>query len=194
MDEPTDPFDEDCADEVCLRALEDGLPDPPEVIIKGQCVPVARWAGPLFGAVLRVEWFWNPERPEDDRLDSIVQPFRRTAAGWDQSGGDGGSGRFEPPFQRPSIEPEAVSLWGTHVSGDQEWMCAAPYGVVGSGISTAELHSGDQVISRPIESKVGALVLAFDATLPADLKMISLDGAVIRSFKYDPKVFRLIDA
>jgi hypothetical protein len=49
MDRPPDSFDEDDAYLWCEWVLDHDLPELPDVLVKGESVPIARWAGPTFG-------------------------------------------------------------------------------------------------------------------------------------------------
>jgi hypothetical protein len=64
------------------------------------------------------------------------------------------------------MEPEQANLWGVHISGNHDWLCAALYGVVGSAISIVEVRSENQVISRSVESPIGVVVVAVDGRVP----------------------------
>src|SRR4051812_19652836 len=69
-------FDEEYMTEWSEFVLDHGLPEFPATLQPGQSVPVARWAGPRFGAVLHVQWSWTNEH-ENDVLVSEVQVFDR---------------------------------------------------------------------------------------------------------------------
>jgi hypothetical protein len=60
--------------------LDHGLPPLPAVLGDDDAVPIARWAGPRFGAVLHVTRHWEDEDTPDG-VDSEVEVFRRTADG-----------------------------------------------------------------------------------------------------------------
>jgi len=82
-----------------LWVLDHGLPPLLEVLEEDEVVPIERWAGPRFGAVLHVGRYRNEEGGEEE-LDSEVEVFRRTVDGWEPSTGGGGSNWFDPPFER----------------------------------------------------------------------------------------------
>jgi hypothetical protein len=69
-----------------LYALEHGLPELPREIERGQAVPVARWSGPRYGAVLMV---FRPDIEDNDGLsddgdaETEVLPYRRSSSGWE---------------------------------------------------------------------------------------------------------------
>ena len=151
-------------------------------------MPIARWVGSEFGAVLRAEWSWSHD-PEPDQLDelwSVVQVFRRTATGWESSSGDGGVGWYDPPFQLPGIDSREVELFATHCSGGDGWSCAARYGRVGSAIAFAELVTGELVVRQRIESPIGAVIVAFDPSRPCTLRFIADDGTTTEEVAFDP--------
>lgn len=99
--------------------LDHGLPPLPETLADGEVVPIPRWAGARFGAVLHVSRYWDEEDGED-RLDSEIEVFRRTETGWESSDGGGGGGWFDPPFERPGLAPRGVIGGHEHGSGGPE--------------------------------------------------------------------------
>jgi hypothetical protein len=186
---PVDSFDEEAANSWDLWVLDNGLPDLPETVQKGESVPIARWVGPRFGAVLRVEWCWAAEPPPDwtDRLESVVEVFMRTPDGWKPSSGWGGSGWYEPPLQRLSIlDPQDAYIGNLHSSGDHDWNCAARFGVVGTDVVATELVSDEGKVRLPVESAIGAVIIAFDATRPATIRLIAADGSIVTTTNYQP--------
>lgn len=188
MDRPPPSFDEDEAYAWCEWVLDHGLPELPDTFAKGEAVPIARWIGPEFGAVLRTEWSWSDE-PRSDRPDalwSVVQMFRRTATGWEGSSGDGGGGWYDPPFQPPTIGSREVQTFGAHSSGGDGWRGAARFGRVGSDIAFAELATGDRTVRQPIESPIGAVIVAFDPSLPCTFRYIAHDGTAAEVVNFDP--------
>ena len=100
---------------------------------------------------------------------------------------DGGGGWFEPPLVRPVIGGRVVYAHNLSSHGGSQWRCAARWGWVGPEITTAELLVDDTVDSRPIESPVGAVVVAFDALRPSTIRLMASDGAVVESIPYDPE-------
>jgi hypothetical protein len=178
-------FAEDEAAAWDLWIMDHELPAHPGTLKKGDSVPVARWVGPTFGAVLRVEWSWGGDPPMEDHLVSVVQVMKRTPSGWDVSPGDGGGGWFDPPLQRPSLGRHHVQIGGLHMSGTEDWMRTAVWGLVGSDISTVDLLAKDLVISRTVESAMGAIVVAFDSAVPAAIHLSASDGTLVKALSWD---------
>ena len=178
---PPSDFDEDDAYSWCLWALDHGIPEFPETLQKGESVPVARWTGPQLGAVLRVEWSWSVEpRDQPDDIVSVIQTFRRTDDGWDGATSDGGGGWHNPPLAPPPIGPREVQVWGTHTDVCGEWSCSAHWGRVGQEIAYAELVTGDDIVRRTIDSPIGAVIVAFDPSLPSTIRFLTDSGEVAR--------------
>jgi hypothetical protein len=184
-------FAEDEAGSWNLWVVDHELPAPPKNLEKGDSVPVARWAGPNFGAVLRVEWSWGHDDLDEDHLISVVQVMKRKSRGWEESPGDGGGGWFDPPLRRPAIGRHDVRVGGLHMSGGENWMCTALWGLVGSDVSTVDLIAEDRVISRAVDSAIGAVVVVFDSTVPAAIHLSSSDGALVKALSYNPETFSL---
>jgi hypothetical protein len=129
---PPESFDADLMDDWSVWALDNGLPPLPPTVTTGESVPVARWAGPRFGAVLHVAWSTGVD-DEDDALISEVQVFRRTGSKWQPSTGSGGTGWFDPPFVRPAeVTSARVAVGHLHASGSDDWRCCAVDGLVGT--------------------------------------------------------------
>ena len=138
---------------------------------------MARWVGPQLAAVLRAEWSWSEELGgEPDSMASLVKVFRHTEDGWDESNGDGGGGWYDPAFQLPEIGPHEVQKWGTHTSGGAGWWCSAHWGRVGREIAYAELMTPEGGNMRPIDSPIGAMVVAFDPTVASTIRYLTEDG------------------
>ena len=76
-----------------LWVLDHGLPELPEGVANGESVPVARWVGPEFAAVLHVYFRPGDEGDPDDAasLETETEVSRRTGVRWEDSRGSGGS-------------------------------------------------------------------------------------------------------
>jgi hypothetical protein len=80
---------------------------------------------------------------------------------------------------------------GLHISGGVDSSGAAVWGYVGSDVATLDLISEDRVTSRPVDSSIGAIVVAFDATATNVIHMSAADGALIKSVTYNPETLLL---
>ena len=157
-------------------------------------MPVARWAGLEFAAVLRIEWAWASwvtEDPSDDELVSVIQILRRTVAGWEESSDDGGGGWFDPPLRRPKGNNREVRIGGLHLSGWQDVMGGALWGNVGSDVTTLDLITENGIESRQVESAIGAFVVAFDASASAVFRMSTSDGTIVKTTTFNTETLRL---
>jgi hypothetical protein len=163
--------------------LDHGLPPLPEVLNDGEVVPVARWAGSRFGAVLRVSRYWDDDDGED-RLDSEVEVFRRTDTGWQSSNGGGGSGWFDPPFERPGLGPREVVGGHEHCSGGPEWSCCAVDGIAGADAVRVEVIDAAGVERQPIESPFGAFIACSDGERAATVRILDADELVVLSWTF----------
>lgn len=155
-------FDEDLMTDWSRWVLDHGLAQLPPRVDRGESVPVARWVGPTYAAVLHVRWTWgDPE--EDDELLSEVQVFARADGSWEQSLGSGGTGWLDPPFQRPAaMAPRSAALVGGHCSGRDSWYCCSVFGIAGSEAAFVEVVDGDGMTRRSVESPFGAFVVGSD--------------------------------
>jgi hypothetical protein len=71
------------------------------------------------------------------------------------------------------------------MSGTEDWMRTAVWGLVGSDISTVDLLAKDLVISRTVESAMGAIVVAFDSAVPAAIHLSASDGTLVKALSWD---------
>jgi hypothetical protein len=79
-----------------------------------------------------------------------------------------------------------VQVHGVHFSGGVDLMGVAVWGCVGSDISNVDLISEDRLISRAVESPIGAIVVAFDATTLTMIHLSASDGTLVKALSYDP--------
>jgi hypothetical protein len=172
-------FDEELMTDWSLWVLDHGLPVLPDRVEVGQSVPVARWAGPRFGAVMHVQWSWGCD-DEDDALINEVEVFARHQEGWCPSSGSGGSGWFDPPFQRPaSLGPHEAYAIGQHCSGADGWYCCAVDGLAGGDAAFVEVEDADGTTRRPIESPFGAFVACSDGQHKALIRVLDASARVL---------------
>lgn len=182
--EPAPSFDEDSMQDLGLWTLAHGLPDPPEGIGRSMTVPVARWGGPAYGAVLHVQWYWDPDDPDDDEYpQSEVQTYLRDGEGWEESAATGGSGWFDPAFARPAqLGSREVWFLGAQWSSSfGSWACCAVYGVAGSDAAWVEVDDADGRTRLPVESPMGAFVAATDGRREAKISVLDAAGEVLAS-------------
>jgi hypothetical protein len=176
-------FDEDNMDEWSIWVLENGLPTMPILVKKGASVPAARWAGITVGAVLHVQWMLDDE-PDEDFLASQVTCFRRVAGVWEQGNGTGGSGWYSPVLERSAaIGPEQTSKFGEHGEGH---CCLAPYGITGTAARFVEVETGGRTDRAPLESPIGAWIVAWDPALAATVRILGDGDGVLYSESWPP--------
>lgn len=148
--------------------LDNGLPDLPARIEVGEIVPIARWAGQRFGAVMHLWWNLPDEDDDEDYepfLDTEVELFRRLPDGWEQATGSGGSDwGLDPPLARPDLPPRHAQLFGQTCAGGVSWYCCASEGFAGLEAATVEVADSDGVTKSPIESPIGVFLVAMDGT------------------------------
>jgi hypothetical protein len=137
--------------------LVHGLPALPSAFGLDQAVPVARWAGPRFGAVLHVTRYLDIEDNEE-RFDTDVELFVRAQGRWEIANGSGGSNWFSNTLVRPSVPPTYAEFGGQVYSGGDGWRCSALDGFVGEDVREIEVRDEDGSTIRRIESPLGALL------------------------------------
>lgn len=168
-----------------LWVLDHGLPELPTEVRPGDSVPVALWVGPRFAAVLHVQWLWS-EHHDDDVLVNEMEVFLQSDGQWRPSLGSGGSGWFDPPLERPEMEPTSAEVIGQHCSGGGDWYCCAVAGVAGAAATTVEVEDGDGVTSRPLTSPIGAFVACSNGHKAAVVRVRDGNGATLVTGRFGP--------
>ncbi len=175
-----------------LWVLDNGLPDLPPALERGMSVPVARWPGRRWGAVLHLQWNWSEEEPEDAYVATEIQTAWRTHNGWQLADGSGGSNWLdaeEDPahtFLRPEAPDDYVGLGGIHTCGGAEFSSGAMEGIVGRAARHLIVDSGGNAEAHPIDSPLGIALGAFDANEPATLIVTDADGLELGRRAYRP--------
>jgi hypothetical protein len=182
---PTAPasFDEDHMDEWSLWVLENGLPDLPVSVQKGESVPEARWAGGTVGAVLQVRWTVTFHTGED-LLVCAVKCCYRVDGAWQLGHTSGGSGWFSALLERRGfVGPGETLRFGEHGEGG---CCLAPYGITGTAARFIEVETGGRVERAPLESPIGAWVAAWEPASTATVRILGEDDVLLYSKSYAP--------
>lgn len=178
--QPPESFDEELMRDWSLWTLDHGLPELPDRVEVGDSVPVARWAGPRFGAVLHVVQFSWGAQAADDELISEIEVFARVGDSWQPSTGSGGTSWFDPPFTRPaSLGARDAYAGGETCSGGGGWCCSAIDGLAGSDATFVEVDDSDGTTRRAIESPFGAFVACSDANQRATVRVLDADANVL---------------
>jgi hypothetical protein len=168
-----------------LWVLDHGLPQLPRELQRDSAVPIARWSGPEFGAVLFVSRYHH-DAEDQDVVDSDVYPYRRSDSGWDASWGAGGGSWLEPPLQRPDVPPRSVDLFHFHSSGSDGWRSCVAYGIAGTRASTVTVTSLGSRSSSSLESPIGAFVVAADASVAASVTVLDANGGLLFEREFSP--------
>jgi hypothetical protein len=169
-----------------IWVLDHGLPELPDTVNVGESVPVARWPGVRFGAVVHVQWDWTEEHDEDE-LQSEIELFRRTAEGWEVASGGGGGGWFSPPLKRPPIPEDSAGLGHFQLAGSGDWQSCAAYGFAGARARFIEVIDSDGVTRHPLESPLGVFLVAAEADERAVARVLREDGRVLMEQVFSPE-------
>ena len=169
-------FDEELMTEWSMWVLDHGVPDLPEAVAAGDSIPVARWAGRRFGAVMHLQWCGGD--PDTRYLGTETELFRRTSDGWTAlSGGGGTNWPFDPPLVRPSMPASAAFLGGSTCSGDDDGLVCAHDGLV--GIDGAEVVVADEdgrLERQPIDSPLGIVLVAVSGSERTTVTVLASSG------------------
>jgi hypothetical protein len=180
-------FEEELSLDWSVWVLDHGLPGLPVDVRRGQSVPVARWPGPRFGAVLHLQWMWGNDDDGDDYLATEIELFRRVDGGWEPANGSGGS---EWPFGsllvRPALPPGTAQFWGEVSSGEHDWAVAAIDGLAAGDAAAVEVIDLDGLTRHPIDSPLGVVLAAVDATRPATVQVLDGEHRILATRDYSP--------
>ena len=170
-----------------LWVLDNGLPALPPNVAVGESVPVARWNGREFGAVLHVQWRWSDSH-DDDELQNEIEVFRRRQGEptWEVATARGGGGWFSPPMSRPVVPESNATVTDFFATGEGTWKCCAAYGFAGSKASLIEVTDSAGVTRSPLESPLGVFVVAADGEMPATVRVLTEGGSVLLSRVFSP--------
>ncbi len=186
-------FDEELASEWNAWVLDNSLPTPPRGLSRGQSVPVARYAGSPFGAVMHLQWSWDEEEPDEDYVATEVYLFRRSPDGWEEASGSGGSNWHddENPFRRADIADDRAWLGGETGAGGEGWYACAIDGMTGIvGVAVAVTDSDGRRVTA-IDNSLGICLAAVDGTTSATVEVLANDGRAIASYRYDGSHIRI---
>jgi hypothetical protein len=175
-----------------VSILEHGLPSLPATLGHDEAVPVARWIGRHFGAVLVVEW--SEDGTDAERyLSSEIYVFERVEHRWESMNTGGGGGWFDPPFVRPKLAEDFAALMHFHSCGDPaepteglRWRYASAYGYAGTAAKTVEVEDDDGIAQREIESPLGVFIVVADGTRPAVVRVRRGDGSLLLAEQFSP--------
>jgi hypothetical protein len=177
-------FDEDLMEDWSFWVLDNGLPPLPTHVKPGESVPVARWAGPRYGAVLHIQWTWSDDH-EDDSLSTETQVFLRRGDSWEVANGQGGAGWFDPPFVRPAhFGRGEVAIGNRFFAGESDWSCCAVDGLVGADAVAIEVADADGVTRRAVESPFGAVIACSDGDHEATFRVLDAQEHVLGSGRF----------
>lgn len=166
--------------------LDHGLPELPQEVQIGESVPVARWAGPRFAAVCHLQWMWS-DGHEEDYLATETELFRHTASGWEVANGSGGSDwPLDPPLRRPATPPGYAQLGGQTCAGEEGWYCCALVGLAGPEAAVVQVTDDDGDTRREVDSPLGILIAAVDASRPASVTVLDGMGNVLLTKHFEP--------
>lgn len=192
-------FDAEWYDDWCTWVLGHGLPRLPATLVDDDAVPVARWVGPRFGAVLLVDWGGHADDKEGQYLSSEIEVFRRVGEDWQPPATGGGGGWFDPPFDRPDVPADYAVLVHYHDGGgplpgpsEQQptWRYSSAYGFTGTAAQTVEVEDRDGTLRTPIESPLGVFIVVADATQRAVVRVRRRDGKVLLEQRFSPPATR----
>jgi hypothetical protein len=174
-------FDGDYIGEWSEWVLANGLPDLPGRVGVDEAVPVAFWRTGDWAAVLNVQYV-APDPPWEIHasLESELLRFHALGGDWEMANASGGTGWSDDvKLARPlGLGPRGVMCTGSGLSGEVGWACGTLNGVAGTDATAVEVRQGGRRLRQRIDSTIGAWVAAFDATRPAEVRVLSGDSVL----------------
>jgi hypothetical protein len=164
--------------------LDHGLAPLPTALGDGDAVPVAYWVGPHVGVVL-FRSLYQAEHGDSGRdVDDSHRLYRRSVAGWEPVGGDGGSsGPFLEPLSRLNIPARHAAIRNEFRFGDQ----AGLTGIVGTAATTIELADGASVTRRAVDAPVSVFVVCFRFDDHVTLRILGSDARLLLDHTLGPR-------
>ena len=155
--------------------LGHGLPALPDLLGEDDEVPVASWAGPIYGAVLFRSWWSASEEHSTDVEPAVADNeycYVRTESGWQPLGtGSGSAGASGDPM-RGRTYPERFAYF------DSEWQGGPVRGLtgaVGAAARTIEVLTTSGPTRRSIDGPLGLVIVCFDALEQATIQVLDAD-------------------
>ena len=167
--------------------LARGLPKLPSRLRQGDPLPIARWTGPEFGAVLLItDCEHDPYCPPEEPYIVMGRDCRRTVTGGEGarvSSGTDWEGGVLPLLDvlsgQSQLDSEVAYSTGPaarpHTEGPA-WQSHRIVGEVGPDAVWVEVEQVGLTVRHPVEAPAGLIVVAIDATAPADVRVLDERG------------------
>jgi hypothetical protein len=166
-----------------LWTLEHGLPELPDRVEVGETVPIARWVGGRFAAVMHVQWMWTDAHLRD-YLSSETELFFRRGNSWETES-SGGASWLDPPFRRPpSFGPREVLPLTQTGATVPDGYCWSIEGIAGTEAAFVEVIDLEGATRRAIESPFGAFVACTDGDHAATLRVLDRAGEALLTKRF----------
>ena len=182
----------DIASSDASRILNEGLPAVPLIVTPGPGFAAARWVGREYGALLHLRW--DPDTPS--LVECHVETYRRSSRGWVGVCAGGHSWWTSDPIAMPSLPSSAVEFGGSVECGWvgptgllSEGVVGIP-GICGTEITWIEVDSASGIDRMPLESSVGAFVVAHDIGSEFVVRLGTSTGWTVATRHFGPLDFR----
>ena len=181
MEEPSS-FDDDNAADWARRVIERGLPKLPKRIRRGESVPIARWVGTTYAAVLFASWMYesNNATAEDDYQSMDVIYFASSTEGWHEilsrTGGSLWPSSLSEPKAGSNIKVEIGELSTVR---EGQWHCGSISGIARGGPRWVRLSQEGEDITREVESEPGFFIVCVNPNAPGRVEVIDRNGHVL---------------
>jgi hypothetical protein len=182
--DPPESFGWEDADDWGSWVLDHGLAPLPAELGDREAVPVALWVGPHLGVVLFRSLCQREDGDSGRDVDDSHRLYRRSLAGWEPVGDDGGtSGPLLEPLSRLDVPVRHAAIRSEFRFGD----LAGLTGIVGTAATTIELADGDGVTRRALEAPVSVFVVCFRFADDVTLWILDSDDRVLLNHSVRPR-------
>lgn len=158
--------------------LEHGIPVLPAQAAEDESYPVARWIATEWAAVLHLS-YRSADGDDPASLETDDQAFRRVRGEWQELNGGGGTNWFDGlELARPSaIGPDEAHAICEGWVGAADYVCGIVQGVAGINAANILVEQNGTISEGPVDSPLGAWIVAFDGARPVRIVIRSSAGA-----------------
>ena len=169
--------------------IENALPDQKGEVLRGEAVPLARWIGPAYSAILFVDWMFESQETmsPSDYLSMEVVYLARSDDGWREMSPRTGGSLWSSISLSPSGDREDGVQFGRMAAVKEgSWQCGSVVGVAGRDSRSIRLTQGGESMTCELESPLGVFVVCVDLVTPACIEVHDTQGDLVGRAEFPP--------
>lgn len=169
-----------------LNILNQGLPLAPSIVTPGRGFVAARWVGREYGALLYLRWdFQVPVQ-----VECHMETYQRLSGEWVGMCDGGHSWWTSDPIARPDLPSSAVVFGGSLGCIFGSVSIVGIPGICGTEVTWIEVDSASGIDRMPVESSVGAFVVAHDMLSEFVVRLGTSTGRTVATRHFGPLDFK----